>query len=221
MNALIVLWMLSQAPAPTCQISGTVKLKRNGAEAPTRDKVVVYVRHVDARYWNREKAKNEIVQQFKNFKPALKVVLKGEEIDFINKDRGTPHNIFVKSDLMQKGINVATSKEDQTGSYTFNKEGNVHLRCAIHKDMNAEILVLDNPFFAIVGDDGSFQLPDLPAGGDYEIVAWETYGASQGPQKIGRCSGKQVKHFRLDGNLAPPQVAFTGGVTVPDTYQRD
>jgi hypothetical protein len=43
--------------------------------------------------------------------------------------------------------------------------------CHIHSDMNAVILVLDNPYFVSPDTTGSFSLDGIPPG-DYTIVAW-------------------------------------------------
>ena len=37
--------------------------------------------------------------------------------------------------------------------------------------MSAIIMVLDNPFFAIPGPDGQYQIENIPAG-NYTLVAW-------------------------------------------------
>ena len=37
--------------------------------------------------------------------------------------------------------------------------------------MNAEILVVPHPYYAVTDESGRFELPDVPPG-QYEIVAW-------------------------------------------------
>jgi hypothetical protein len=67
----------------------------------------------------------------------------------------------------------------------------IHARCDIHPWMNAWIGVFDNPFFAVTGPDGSFQIPRVPAG-HYKIAAWhERYGETQ--QEITVEDGKSVE----------------------------
>jgi hypothetical protein len=61
---------------------------------------------------------------------------------------------------------------DQVVSRTMNREGLVDLRCnAGHVWMNAEILVVPHPYYAVTDADGRFELDDVPPG-NYEIVAW-------------------------------------------------
>ncbi len=45
------------------------------------------------------------------------------------------------------------------------------VKCDIHPWMNAYVGVVDHPYFAVTGDDGSFELANLPPG-TYTIQAW-------------------------------------------------
>jgi len=61
---------------------------------------------------------------------------------------------------------------NQTVSRTMNREGTVDLRCnAGHVWMNAEMLVVPHPYYAVTDEDGNFKLTDVPPG-EYEIEAW-------------------------------------------------
>lgn len=61
---------------------------------------------------------------------------------------------------------------NQTVSRTMNREGTVDLRCnAGHVWMNAEMLVVPHPYYAITDEDGNFKLTNVPPG-EYEIEAW-------------------------------------------------
>ena len=50
----------------------------------------------------------------------------------------------------------------------------MHTKCDIHPWMSAYIAVFDHPFFAVTGDDGSFEISGLPAG-RYKLVAWHEW----------------------------------------------
>jgi plastocyanin len=54
----------------------------------------------------------------------------------------------------------------------------VRVKCNIHGWMHAWIGVVGNPYFAVTGSDGSFQLKDLPPG-KYTIAAWQELLGSQ------------------------------------------
>ena len=49
-------------------------------------------------------------------------------------------------------------------------------KCDVHPWMTGYVAVTDHPFFAVTGDDGSFTIPNVPAG-TYTIEAWhERFG---------------------------------------------
>ena len=59
------------------------------------------------------------------------------------------------------------------------------VKCDIHPWMNAYVAVVDHPYFAVTGDDGSFALPNLPPG-TYAVEAWhERYGTMEQTVTIG------------------------------------
>ncbi len=45
------------------------------------------------------------------------------------------------------------------------------VKCDIHPWMNAYVAVVDHPYYAVTGPDGSFELENLPPG-TYTIEAW-------------------------------------------------
>jgi hypothetical protein len=61
---------------------------------------------------------------------------------------------------------------DRTVSRTMPTAGLVNVRCnGGHSWMNAEILVVPHPYYAVTDESGKFELTDVPPG-QYEIVAW-------------------------------------------------
>jgi hypothetical protein len=71
--------------------------------------------------------------------------------------------------------------------------------------MTAYVHVLDNPFFAVSGTDGSFKLPDLPPG-KYEVTAWhEVFGEQK--QAVNVEAGKPLK---LEFTFRPTEHADAG-----------
>jgi len=61
---------------------------------------------------------------------------------------------------------------NQSITRTMNRQGLVDLRCnAGHVWMNAEMMVVSHPYYAVTDEDGNFRLTNVPPG-DYEIEAW-------------------------------------------------
>lgn len=47
------------------------------------------------------------------------------------------------------------------------------ISCSIHPWMKGYVLPRDNPYFAVTGKDGKFEIKDLPAGEELEIQVWQ------------------------------------------------
>ena len=54
--------------------------------------------------------------------------------------------------------------------FTGNRNG-VTMQCGMHPYMQGHGLAVDNPYYAVTGLEGTFSIPDLPAG-TYRIRAW-------------------------------------------------
>jgi hypothetical protein len=61
---------------------------------------------------------------------------------------------------------------DRVVTRNMNTPGLVNLRCnGGHVWMNAEMMVVSHPYYAVTDQNGRFELTDVPPG-DYEVVAW-------------------------------------------------
>ena len=67
------------------------------------------------------------------------------------------------------------------------------IKCDIHPWMNAYVAVVDHPYYAVTGEDGSFTLADLPAG-TYIVEVWhEKYGVMEETITIGDGEAKSLE----------------------------
>ncbi len=53
----------------------------------------------------------------------------------------------------------------------LDKPGGEQLKCDVHNFMTGGIFVASNPYYALTGDDGSYEIKDVPAG-SYTIATW-------------------------------------------------
>lgn len=106
-------------------------------------------------------------QLHKVFVPSLLPVVQGTTVEFHNSD-SIQHNVFgVGADEFNLGTYGLGAGRERA----FNKLGEVDILCNVHPEMQAYILVLQNPYFAKAEPSGKFRIANVPPG-DYVVVAW-------------------------------------------------
>lgn len=53
----------------------------------------------------------------------------------------------------------------------LDKPGGQQLKCDVHNFMTGGVFVAENPYYALTGEDGTFEIKDVPAG-SYTIATW-------------------------------------------------
>ncbi len=114
-----------------------------------------------------------------------------QPLEIVNSDP-TLHNIHA----MPKGnseFNTGQPIQGMKTTHTFDKkEVMVPFKCDVHGWMNAYVGVLDHPYYAVTGTDGTFQLKTLPPG-TYTIEAWhEKLGTQEAKVTLGAKETKDV-----------------------------
>ena len=165
--ASVAMIHLSQSCAESpvlCMIQGNVTAKK----AKYIQNTVVYVESAPNA---AEPPKEHVVMDQKNmtFVPHVLPVIKGTTVDFLNSDL-VQHNVY-SPDAVADNVNLGTWLKGETRPFTFNKLGVATLKCNVHVDMEAYILVLQNPYFAKVNNDGSFSISNVPEG-TYIVKLW-------------------------------------------------
>lgn len=105
------------------------------------------------------------------FEPRVLGIQTGQELQVTNSDPVT-HNIHPRAH-----VNREWNQSQAQGSAALERkfslpEVMIRVKCNIHGWMHAFIGVVDNPYFAVTGADGSFELKNLPPG-EYTIEAWQ------------------------------------------------
>lgn len=145
-------------------ITGTVKVK--GLRSPKN--ILVYLSKAPAIPEDDSTAEYVMDQQNLAFIPHILPIPVGATVAFPNRDK-VDHNVFSLS--RTKKFNLGSYKPGEGKKVTFDKPGIVELRCDVHAEMIAYIMVMKNPFFAITDIDGKFKITDVPPG-EVLIKTW-------------------------------------------------
>ncbi|MCG3129117.1 MAG: hypothetical protein CHACPFDD_04026 [Phycisphaerae bacterium] len=126
------------------------------------------------------------------YKPHVFAVQAGQPILIRNSD-GTSHNIHSLPKTNQP-FNFGQPQKGMEKTETFkNPELEIKIKCDVHPWMGAWCHVVDHPFYAVTGADGTFEIKGLPAG-EYEIEAWqEKLGTQTMKVKVGDGESKDIE----------------------------
>lgn len=133
------------------------------------------------------------------YEPHVLGVQTGQTLTIRNSD-GLLHNINARPSN-QRGFNVS-QPTDMTTDRTFAQpEIMIPVECDVHGWMQAYIGVQDHPYFAVTGEDGSFEIDNLPPG-DYTIEAWHEEYGTQTQQVTVAESGEATADFTYSASMA-------------------
>jgi hypothetical protein len=149
--------------------------------------------------------------------PHVVACMVGQEFDIRNDDPFL-HNVHSLAQVNPVFNFAQPNKDPGKKTDSPKAEETYKVKCDVHPWMLAWVRVLDNPFFATTGDDGSYKIegPKL-ADGEYTFVAWhEKYGDSE-PQKVTVKDGKAEANFTFKESGAQANPIDTGVKLASDT----
>jgi hypothetical protein len=122
-----------------------------------------------------------MAQEDTAFVPSLLVVPPGTSVSFPNMDPFF-HNVFSYSSTER--FDLGRYPQGEAKEVVFDEPGIVKVYCEVHEHMRSAILVLENPFYAVVGEDGAFELTGVPPG-DYVLMVWHAdHGMEETPVTV-------------------------------------
>jgi hypothetical protein len=71
-------------------------------------------------------------------------------------------------------FNIALPNQGQTIEVDLSRAGQVRIECDAHGWMLGWVYALDNPYFGLTAEDGSFEITEVPPG-DYTLIANQAY----------------------------------------------
>jgi hypothetical protein len=156
----------SEMHADAPQMTEDVVVNPNG----TLKNVFIYVKSGLTGTYEAPKTPVTIDQAGCHYVPHVFGMMAKQPLEIINSD-DTLHNIHAMP-AKSKEFNVGEPNKGMKTTRTFaNPEVMVHFKCDVHPWMSAYVGVVDNPFYAVTSDDGTFSIKDLPKG-KYVIEAW-------------------------------------------------
>lgn len=168
-NLAVISILITALPIYAADITGTVKAR--GVKSP--EGVVIYIEKADGDFKPPEE--NPKIDQFKLvFTPRVLAVLVGTTVEFHNSDT-VLHNVFGVGD---DEFDMGTWKGEKIDTHTFNNLGEVALLCNVHPEMEAYVVVFENPYFGVTDKDGKYLIKDIPPG-NYKLKTWHDILKSQ------------------------------------------
>jgi len=147
-------------------ITGTVTAKPDKYAA----NAVVYIESVKDSTFKPPAKPAVMDQKDLEFIPHVLPIVAGTTVRFENHDN-VSHNVF-SPDKCAGEFNLGTWPPGESKDHTFKDAGcAATILCIVHPDMEAYVVVLQNPYYAVTGSGGSFTIEDLPAG-KYTLAIW-------------------------------------------------
>jgi len=142
-----------------------------GSDGKTLGNVFVYVKDGLGNFvFDPPTETAKIDQKECRYHPHVFGMRVGQTLEIVNSDP-TLHNIHAMPKANQE-FNNGQPIQGMKMNHTFtSKEVMVPFKCDVHGWMNAYVGVMDNPYYAVTGEDGKFSLKSLPPG-TYTIEAW-------------------------------------------------
>jgi hypothetical protein len=135
--------------------------------------VLVYVsKGIEGRKFDPPKQPVQLDQVNCAYTPHVVGVMVGQPLEIHNSD-ATLHNVMTQPTL-NKGFNEGMPGVGKITKVFDKPEFSVALRCFMHPWMLGYVHVMDHPFYAVTGADGSFEIKGLPAG-EYEVSVLQEY----------------------------------------------
>lgn len=126
------------------------------------------------------------------YTPHVSGIQKGQTLVIRNSD-ATLHNIHALPEKNRE-FNQGQPVQGMESERTFDQvEVMVPFKCDVHPWMSSYLAVLDHPFYAVTGEDGSFSIEGLPVG-EYTIEAWhEEFGPQEQTVTITADTASEVR----------------------------
>jgi len=130
---------------------------------------VVYLKNISSgKALDLPEQRRHLDQKHCRYIPHILLVPQDGALSMVSSDK-TLHTIHMEG---AASFNLPFPFTDRPITRNMSTPGLVHLRCnGGHVWMNAEMMVVSHPYYAVTDESGHFEFTDVPPG-SYEIVAW-------------------------------------------------
>lgn len=153
-----------QQEIPRQTIAGRIRLvAEDGAPIDNAEefaRAVAYFEPTDPGEVEPLEQRAEMKTDRRQFSPRVLLIQAGTEVIFPNEDP-ILHNVFSSSSGNR--FNLGHYARGSGESHRFNSPGLVRVFCNVHPAMSAHIVVVNSPHYTHPGQDGTFELEDVPA----------------------------------------------------------
>src|SRR5581483_2919938 len=122
--------------------------------------------------------------------PRVQAMVVGSTVDVENEDKLIHRFVFTRAGThdtltVMPFFNVAQLVASER---LAKAPGIVDIQCAVHPWEHGYIAVLDQPYFAVTADDGTFKIDSLPPG-SYKMMVWHDGMAKPVEQQVQVAAG--------------------------------
>lgn len=126
------------------------------------------------------------------FEPHVMLVPAGATVEFLNSDK-ISHNVHIYPAKNEPFNQTVVPGAKHTAK--LEKADKINVKCDLHPWMSSWLFVVDTPFAAITGPDGSFKIEGLPPG-EHKVSLWH--------ESLGKASAMLT--VAADGSAAPLEI---------------
>jgi len=149
--------------------AATIKGRIVSERIQNLENFVVFIEQDDSKLFTAPNEPVKSIQRDYRIVPRVLPIVRGTKVIFVSYDPGV-HNIHTFADE-PIFLDFFLLQNAEYGPVRFDDEGEVMLLCNIHAQMKGFILVLQNPYFAKTGKEGTFIIQGVPPG-KYNLTTW-------------------------------------------------
>jgi hypothetical protein len=175
--------------------TGSRKVEYVRVNGKALNDVVVYLSRVKkGKAWAKDEKNTTINQKGCEFLPFFTVMANKGELTAINSDP-VAHNIHAYAIIGKaKKTKINISQPSQNSKITKKiklkkRSHGMKVECDQHDFMHSFVFVAKNPYYAVVGKDGTYKIDNIPPG-KYKVKTWHGYLKNPKYQKVTIQAGK-------------------------------